>query len=102
MSAAAPATAEQEREDQIGLVDELDLDELAERPDHGDAGGGNGHDRQPPARPRHTGYGRRRPPRWQLIVVWAIAMVLCFLAGFLITEGAHAVSERLIARAEGH
>ena len=63
-------------------------------------GGGSGPPRMPPPAPEaRTRYGRRRPPLWQLIATWAIAIVVAFLLGLAVGRLAHAVEERIIERA---
>jgi hypothetical protein len=96
---AALQTAEQERaEAGVGAA------ELEREPQvaPGDANGGGGHSGPPPppnARDRNIGYGRRKPPRWQVLLVLGITFIVSFLVGWLIGRTGAIVIEGLEARA---
>lgn len=98
-AAEEPRTAAGERAGQTGAL-HLEEDALQE---HQRDGG----DRQPPAPPSNGrgpdpggGRGDRPVPRWQLLLLWGVLMILACLAGAAIGKLGHIFQRGLEARAE--
>lgn len=80
---SAAATAEREREAQTGRAILEDQEPLEDGRDAGDSGGGDP-PAPPPPPPRRKRFGRRKPPRWQLLLALFVGLLLSGLAGWYI------------------